>query len=356
MKKVLAYLVAPPAGAIPSEVKAIRYIRTSSLILAIPLLIYALYNLINGNVLFTITTTFGWVALFIINLLLLQPSTLRKAIWLILTGIYVLAVISFFGGKTQYYSLIWMACPPVTTYYLVGSKQGLRINIAFLLFVFLGLLFQSPVPIAYRSIANIMFSLIMLSATLYGYEKSREFYLLLLEDKQRELECISTTDSLTGLYNRMHIESTIERHLAGLPCTKSRTPTQCSLMLIDIDYFKSINDTYGHQEGDKVLQAVAAVILKTLKNRGEAARWGGEEFLVFIDDIPYEEIMKLAENTRSAIEKLAFENGITVTASMGVTFYCSGDTYDTFLKRADDCLYKAKAQGRNQINVTMLSF
>ena len=340
---LLKYLTQPTAKINVPEFRRIQFIRSASLILAIPLLAYAIYNIIDNNVLFIVASCGGAVFLLIINLMILRSNSLRKVIYPILAVVYSMVFISLYWGKVQSYSLIWMTCTPAITYYLIGSKQGLKINIGFLLFLFLFLLIRSPNLISYHSLANIMFSMVFLCIALYSYEKSRELYQIALEEKQFILERISNTDSLTELYNRTRIDEIIEKNFSD-----SDMPGRWCLILIDIDHFKWINDTYGHQEGDRALKTVAKAILDNMKNDGAVARWGGDEFLVFLHDVPREKIIELAESTRLCIEQIKFENGMKITISIGIALSCKGDTQDTLLKCADDYLYKAKAQGRNQ--------
>lgn len=332
----------------------IQFIRRSSMIAIFPLVIYALYNIMTGNVLFSITTGSTIVFLLAVNFLLLRTKYINRVIGFILVLVYIMATISIFFGQVQYYSLIWMVCTLTITYYLIGSKKGLKLNIVFLLFLFVILFIRLPQPISYSSIVNIMFGLAFLSVTLYSYERSRELYQIDLEEKQLELERVSNTDSLTGLYNRKRIERTIGEELSKLVATELSMPDQICLLLIDIDHFKRINDTYGHQEGDKAIKEVSRIILHNMRNYGAVARWGGEEFLVFTHDVPTSKIIELAESTRVCIEQAEFENGMKITASMGINFYSKGDTYDSLLKRADDCLYKAKEQGRNRVEVSLI--
>jgi diguanylate cyclase (GGDEF)-like protein len=343
--KLLKYPSIFNTGTSSPESMRIQFVRSTSLIATIPLVIYGLYNILTGNVLFSITTWCTVVLLILVNILLVRTKSLHKMVCLILVCVYTMSVVSLFFGKVEYYSLIWMVCTPVITYYLTGSKKGLKINIVFLLFFFAVLLIRSPYPISYRSLFNIMFCLVFLCVILYSYEKSNEIYQIALEEKQLELERVSNTDNLTGLYNRKRIDRIIEEKLCKF--SELDMSNQWCLILIDIDNFKLINDTYGHQDGDRALKAVANIILNNMKNYGSVARWGGEEFLVFIHDIPTEKVIELAEFTRSSIEQAEFENSMKITVSMGINFYCQGDTYDILLKRADDCLYKAKEQGRN---------
>lgn len=335
------------------ELRRIQFIRNVSVILIFPMVAYALYNILTQNMLFSITTVGSTVILLIVNLILLKSKFLQDAVGIILLWIYFMAFISLLEGKIQYYSLMWMICPPATTYYLLGSKRGLKLNFAFLLLLLLFLLLRAPSQISYRSVANIMFSIVFLCVALYSYEKNVEQSQITLEEKQLELEKISETDSLTGLYNRTWIDRMMEKKFGELAASGSNSPDGWCLILIDIDHFKNINDNYGHQEGDEALKAAATAILKNMKYCGEIARWGGDELLAFLHGLPPQRIIELAESTRLRVEQLRFENGMKITISMGLAFYHQGDTYDALLKRADDCLYTAKSLGRNRIEKTI---
>lgn len=164
-----------------------------------------------------------------------------------------------------------------------------------------------------------------------------------LEDKNMELEVLSTTDQLTGLYNRRHAEQTLQRTLNQ--CERYGTPM--SIILADIDHFKSVNDTYGHDVGDKVLIKVSLAIEKTIRNTDTAARWGGEEFLILVPETETELCSTLAERLRENIQNGNHDHGSTVTASFGIASHQPGDTLSALIKRADAALYTAKGNGRN---------
>lgn len=329
-----------------SASRHIQFIRSLSILLIIPSVTYLIYNILGHNIRFAVITGIAGIGLLVVNLILFRTGYVHVASVIILTGIYAMVFFSLLWGKTQHYSLIWMTGPPAVTYYLLGSRRGFKINVAFVSVLFLFLLLQPRDIISYRSIANILYSIVFSSVVLYSYEKNRELREKMLEEKHRELERLSSTDSLTGLYNRTWIDRMIEQDV-GEPAG-SEVPS-CSLILIDIDRFKRLNDTYGHQEGDKALKAAAKAIIGRTEGHGEAARWGGEEFLIFLRNMPYEDILTLAESIRSAVEQITFDNGMKITVSMGIAVYREDDTYDALLKRADDALYQAKQKGRNRI-------
>ena len=172
-----------------------------------------------------------------------------------------------------------------------------------------------------------------------------------LQDKLREsnalLDAVSRTDVTTGLYNRRHLEERINELGAGV----SRYSRSIGLVLVDIDCFKKVNDTHGHEMGDEVLKRVAKSIANTVRSTDTVGRWGGEEFLVIMSYADTQAANSLGERIRAAVEKAscvaADGSQVCVTVSVG----CSSGATDParLLKSADVALYEAKAQGRNRV-------
>ena len=117
--------------------------------------------------------------------------------------------------------------------------------------------------------------------------------------------------------------------------------------MFDIDHFKDFNDTYGHQMGDEILLTLATIVSDQVRDTDLFARWGGEEFVVLLPNANIESAMKIAQSKRELIEKHIFKDNLRVTCSFGVATMSDGDDKDSFLKKVDDALYRAKANGRN---------
>lgn len=164
-----------------------------------------------------------------------------------------------------------------------------------------------------------------------------------------ETKFLITTDSLTGLYNRRYFQQTLDREFERARRNKS---TFCLLMM-DIDYFKSLNDTYGHQFGDKVLVEVSKTIKESLRKTDYVARFGGEEFVAILPDTSMHKVVAPVERLRSKIEKNDIRYGdiqVKVTISIGVA--SMGDDVPTeadLIENADQALYQAKHNGKNRI-------
>ncbi len=179
-----------------------------------------------------------------------------------------------------------------------------------------------------------------------------------LSDKRRleeELRRLSVTDDLTGLYNQRFFYATLAREVESA----RRYGHQLSLLLLDLDHFKSYNDSYGHLEGDKVLSACAKAVQGQVRATDLACRYGGEEFVVLLPHTPLDEALKVAERIRGAVERLEFfpvlpEKGLTtasMTLSIGVAIHRGAQNSQDLVRRADHAMYEAKAAGRNRVAV-----
>lgn len=163
----------------------------------------------------------------------------------------------------------------------------------------------------------------------------------------QEIQRIATSDNLTGIYNRHKFEI-----LFALESERSRRfALPLSMLLIDIDHFKSVNDTYGHDVGDEVLKHLVKIVQENIRKIDIFARWGGEEFLVLSPGTDLQNMQLLAEKLRSAVENGVFPKVGKVTVSIGVSTFTPEDTFTKLFKRADQGLYNAKEQGRNQVGV-----
>lgn len=167
-----------------------------------------------------------------------------------------------------------------------------------------------------------------------------------LSESLRELEHLAATDRLTDLWNRRHFEeaATAEMERAR------RYKHPISLLIFDIDRFKSINDTCGHQTGDDVLKTLAWIVRHGVRESDMVARWGGEEFTVLMPNADLAASTEVAEKLRHAVDRGTFPRQLKVTISIGVAEWASGiESFDTWVARADDALYQAKRLGRNRV-------
>jgi diguanylate cyclase (GGDEF)-like protein len=159
----------------------------------------------------------------------------------------------------------------------------------------------------------------------------------------KELNHLSYSDQLTQIHNRRSLDQYLKEFFE----IYKRYQTPYSVIMLDIDYFKVVNDTYGHLVGDKVLVELSVIISKSMRTTDIVGRWGGEEFLVVSPHLEQDEALELARKLRLEVESSSFEEVGHITISCGVTTITRDDTIETLLKRADDALYQAKESGRN---------
>jgi diguanylate cyclase (GGDEF)-like protein len=169
-----------------------------------------------------------------------------------------------------------------------------------------------------------------------------------LKEAYRRIEELAELDELTGAFNRRCIMRVLDEEIAR----SKRHGQPCSIALIDLDWFKRINDGYGHPTGDEVLRTFAITMFANIRNIDRFGRYGGEEFLLVLPNTPTEAAARLLDRLRMIVADLdwsAFSAGMQVTFSAGVATLRADEHSDNFLARADKALYASKAQGRNRI-------
>jgi len=178
----------------------------------------------------------------------------------------------------------------------------------------------------------------------------RQRYALELRRSVNNTMALAVTDDMTGLYNRRYFD----RHMGVMLGKAQSQERDMALMILDIDHFKAVNDTHGHDIGDAVLKEFSARLKRNIRGVDLACRFGGEEFVVMMPDTDFRQAEAVAERVRVSIAEKAFEVGtmrpIVVTVSAGVALNETGaDTADSLVKRADLALYRAKREGRNRV-------
>jgi diguanylate cyclase (GGDEF)-like protein len=171
---------------------------------------------------------------------------------------------------------------------------------------------------------------------------------LQLKEAYKRIEELAELDELTGSFNRRCIMRMLEDEIAR--AHRSKTPF--SVALIDLDWFKRINDAYGHPTGDEVLRTFAITVFANIRGIDRFGRYGGEEFLLILPDTPHDIAARILDRQREIIAELdwsAFSSGLSVTISAGVATLLPNEAPDALLARADSALYAAKARGRNRI-------
>ena len=173
----------------------------------------------------------------------------------------------------------------------------------------------------------------------------------LLKNKLANEKIKATIDPLTGLANRRQFDKLLARAIDNT----NQTDMTLSLLMLDIDHFKKVNDNHGHIVGDQVLRLCSSIIEKNIKGRDSAARYGGEEFVIILQDTPLNGALSVGEQIRSYFETrkwLKKDSGKaigTITISIGASLFRKGESAQSFIERADKALYMSKNNGRNQV-------
>lgn len=177
------------------------------------------------------------------------------------------------------------------------------------------------------------------------------YYLNKVNITHDTLRFFATTDPLTRLRNRRHMTELLKRAIDNY----KNEQRLVSVLLLDLDHFKSINDTYGHEVGDNVLKTAADILRDAVRDHDKVSRWGGEEFLVFLPHTNLYHAAQIAERIRKAIAKYPWHTvlneKIRLTTSIGVSELKPDDSVNTLIKRADDALYRGKEAGRNSVEL-----
>jgi diguanylate cyclase (GGDEF)-like protein len=196
-----------------------------------------------------------------------------------------------------------------------------------------------------NTILTAILSFILLEiALIAGWNLTSNRLRHIIKKQTARLEFLATRDQLTGILNRWKVEEHVTREINR----HHRYDTEFSVIMFDLDLFKKVNDTWGHDVGDIVLKKVVARTSATLREMDVFARWGGEEFIILLPQTPIHMAYKAAERIRLAIQKTKIYEELTITVSLGVAQHAHGETMDEIIKNADKALYAAKHGGRNR--------
>ncbi len=272
------------------------------------------------------------------NIHMLQPLSY---FFIFLSGAMLLSVIFYFSTTPS--ALGWVSIYPMITLFLLGRQKGIIAHLVFSTAVIILLLLDVH-PYGYHTTTRMVFNitgiLIATGVMAYLYEGS----------KNRAVDLVyrhSFFDELTSAGNRKLFTRTLEKERA----IAQRTNRNLSLIMMDLDHFKEINDRYGHIVGDKVLQEFAHMVMDLLRKSDMFFRWGGEEFIVLLSDTTGEQAKYLAEVIRKHIIHHPIEPVGTLSASFSVTQIQPAQSDEETLRRLDTALYLAKTNGRNRVEM-----
>ncbi len=247
-------------------------------------------------------------------------------------------------GGLKKTGIFWIYFYPILAFFLKDRLYGIYWNGIFIASIIFLLILEKLnfVKLAYSQ-ETVLLSLVTYSSIfiVMVFIKSN------INFNYEQIEKLATTDSLTGIYNRFQIMKLLKAEIERA----KRYNKYFSIILFDIDDFKKINDTFGHQKGDYVLKKVAFVFRKNLRKTDFFGRFGGEEFIIIAPETRKEDAKKIAEKLRKILENLSFDDIEQVTASFGITEYSEEKDINTLLKEADEALYKAKKCGKNCVYI-----
>jgi diguanylate cyclase (GGDEF)-like protein len=229
---------------------------------------------------------------------------------------------------------LWCYPAVVSLYFMLPERQAWAANV-----VLLGLAMPQAWDVLDPAVA------VRVAATLAAVSIFAAIFVRVITSQQRRLEEQAVTDPLTGLFNRTLLAATLEQAVEQ----HGRTGAPMTLLALDLDHFKTINDTLGHDVGDDVLRSVGGLLRQRVRRADRVFRVGGEEFLVLLHATGAERGVGVAEELRSAVETLPAVAGRSVTTSIGVAALRSGERWKEWMKRADANMYRAKAAGRNGV-------
>ncbi|MFW6001217.1 MAG: GGDEF domain-containing protein [Halanaerobium sp.] len=209
------------------------------------------------------------------------------------------------------------------------------------------LLYENIQSISTKIILSVAVAIVIIGLIIISSLKSTaEKVILNLEKEIKEKTRLSETDSMLGVYNRTKLMDVLAKEIERA----NRYGNDLSLIMFDIDKFKEINDTHGHQLGDEVLKKIVSIVENDIRKTDILARYGGDEFTLVCPETTLKEVKKLANRIKTSVRDYKCQEDIDLSCSFGVAqFRNNKENLDTFIKRADDALYKAKDQGRNRV-------
>lgn len=274
-------------------------------------------------------------------------SIKRPRLVVICFAIPILAIVSYaiYMPTASVTMFAWVYVIPVLAYSALGERQGFYISLAFYLSVGAQYIIRFGDNVRFQDPAAVL-NVIVCSLAIWGfvhaYEKARNV-------SQAKLSNLAVTDPLTGLNNRLGLESIFERRKE----ISDEVGLAMGLIMVDLDLFKLINDTYGHDRGDEVLKRVAQSLKQSVREEDVVFRMGGEEFCLMVPRMGRPQLLKTAEAIRERIQSISFEfNGERVVVTCSVGAVIMGDQFtdlEQMLLEADRRLYRAKENGRNQV-------
>lgn len=303
-------------------------------------LFFSVVNLLHDNWLLAgLEIGYAAVSLYLLTILE-RTRNLQLLTAAYLLPFFSIMIVALAQTHTTFAVFAWIQSIPIICYLLLGLRLGMYGSVLFVgigLFVFSRRFSSESLLQNVEIIANLGLASLAVMIFAHIYERSR-----ILNEKRLTEQ--ATTDALTGLPNRLKLAEVFERERAHA----LRNCTSLSLVFLDIDHFKQINDRFGHHVGDQVLVAFVELIKRYCRKEDRLFRFGGEEFLLLLPSTEAEGLRTAAQNLLGKVANELQSPGGTVTVSIGGAILHGGEHWESWLQRADECLYRAKSEGRNR--------
>lgn len=326
----------------------VRLICHMTLIMTVFFTVIAALNFFVFQDLFlTIMDIVGAVLVVSIHFWFRTTGNVNLAAWLITVMLSTLLMFFIYSVDGMANSFIWATLTPPIAFFLLGKRWGSIITA--LMFLFCCFIAyeqyhnQLVATYSFGSVLNMVEVSLAHILLFRFYESTRSDAYEELSISHQKTQMLAETDKLTGLYNRTKLDFSLTRMLKDAK-THNRPFT---LLIVDVDHFKLINDELGHLMGDEILKKIATYLKSHIQQYDVVARWGGEEFVIIMSEPDSAKALTFAQNVCELFSCERFQNR-QITISIGLTTWASFDTADTLLRRADDALYQAKAEGRNR--------
>lgn len=279
-----------------------------------------------------------------------SPSRFKVGAIVGLSSAYLVFTTAVIWVVADEFRMIWYYILLACTYMLLGIRFGLAVT-ALSIVTISTIKFGGHSPISDNAFFTFTLSLLVASAITYALVMLNRKYHAQLDAKNKQLQNLANLDPLTGVWNSRAYYALSDK----LFRLARRNGSMCATLFIDVDHFKSINDRFGHEVGDRVLQTVSECLAKNIRKSDLLGRIGGEEFVVFLPDTDKAGATELAEKLRDAVQQLpaySTESDTTVSVSIGVAQSSPEDIdTSTMQHRADQAMYVAKRNGRNRVVV-----
>lgn len=338
-------------------------LQVACILLGTTALLMSIMNAFVGGKWVLVVATFSFFAACCVNYILLKRYQKITPMNLIIFEVALLLLCTYFmvtGGKDGF-SPYWIIILPFCTITLMGRKRGSALTLVLLaemIFLYWLPWGRSLLTYAFSETFMLRFPLVYIVASLfaYGFETSRFMTIRQMQKEHNAVRILSETDRLTGLKNRYWFQEKMERMTR-----KEKEENKCAaLLLMDIDGFKHINDTYGHKTGDHVLEVIAAAMKEFFHPEDLLCRWGGEEFLAYLPSCEPQEAERAGNVICQLVRKINVESddgtSLKLTISVGVVVIpgeVQVDESEAFIE-ADKQLYAAKKSGRDRVSVKIM--